>query len=287
MSATETEETEQTVEMDAQADGQASDAPSDDTPSDDAEAATSEASESPADDTDTEGGAAENAKTEDAEAAEGVDVTMAPPDRVEELFDLANSSLERLDEAATSVTALAKSQQEAVEQSGELAPAFKATMETAAAEALESGGETLKKQIEEAAEETTTALKASLDESRQAVEQMATATGLFKRQMWRNSLFASLAGASIGLIAVLLAGWLMTWWVRGDVDALREERRELVSEVRTLKETADDWASRFGRADVSTCELPGEIERPCVRIDHTAGNFRGEKGEHYRILWGY
>ena len=282
MSATETEETEETVEMDAKADEQASG-----TQTDDAEAASSEASESLADDATTDGASTEDSQTEDADLEAAVDVTMAPPDRVEELFDLANSSLERLDEAATSVTALAKSQQEAVEQSGELAPAFKATMETAAAEALESGGETLKKQIEEAAEETTTALKASLDESRQAVEQMAAATGIFKRQMWRNSLFASLAGAGIGLVAILLAGWVMTWWVRNDVEALREERRELVSEVRMLKETASDWASRFGRAEVSTCELPGEGSRPCVRIDHTAGNFRGEKGEHYRILWGY
>lgn len=221
-----------------------------------------------------------------ADQAQADEVTMLPPDRVEELFELASKSLDRLDEASVSVKSLADSQQQAVEQSGELAPAFKKAMEEAAAEALENGGEALTKQVEEAAAETTKALEASLVSSQQAVEQMEAAGASFKVQAWRNSLFASLAAACIGLIAVLLAGWLMTWWVRGDVDAMREERRELVSEIRTLKETADDWASRFGRADVSTCEIPGEGEQPCVRIDVDAGTFRGEKGEHYRVLWG-
>jgi len=181
---------------------------------------------------------------------------------------------------------MADSQQQAVEQSGELAPAFKKAMEEAAAEALENGGTALSKHIEEAAAETTKALEAALAGSQQAVEQMEAAGSKIKALAWRNSLFASLAAASIGLIAVLLAGWMMTWWVRGDVDAMREERRELTSEIRTFKETAEDWAARFGHADVSTCEIPGEGERPCVRVDVDAGVFRGEKGEHYRVLWG-
>jgi len=225
--------------------------------------------------------------SENIAAEQTEDITMSPPDRVEELFDLATKSLARLDEAAETVKALAQSQQQAVEQSGELAPAFKKTMEEAAAEALESGGDALKKQVEEAASETVSALQASVASTQENVQQMEAGTAKFAAQIWRNALLASLAGAGVGLLAMLLAAWLMTWWVRADVDAMREERRDLAAEIRNLRETADEWAAKYGRAEVSNCAVPGEGERPCVRIDDRAGNFRGEKGEHYRVLWGY
>lgn len=88
--------------------------------------------------------------------------------------------------------------------------------------------------------------------------------------------------AAGGVLAVLLAGWLMVWWQRYQVESLAEEKTALLGEVTALQKQANQWAAKAGRADLDKC---GDKGRVCVRVDKAAGGY-GKEGDYY-VLRGY
>ena len=83
----------------------------------------------------------------------------------------------------------------------------------------------------------------------------------------------------------LFLGYLMTWWLRAEIDSLGQQKLMLAAEISQMEKTAQQLEGKGGKGEVTKC---GARERLCVRVDEKAGGF-GEKGEGkvYRVIWGY
>jgi len=136
-----------------------------------------------------------------------------------------------------------------------------------AADAIKESFAPILQQMQNAADEATTA-QAALTNSSQT----------FKRQHVINT---SLAGFG-AILLILFACWVSTVWQRQAVIDLNAQKKQLNDEIQTLQANADEWVQKAGKAKIERC---GDKGRLCVHIDAKAGAF-GDKSD-YMILKGY
>jgi hypothetical protein len=98
-----------------------------------------------------------------------------------------------------------------------------------------------------------------------------------------------LLGWVVGAVAALvLLGWLASaavlWWDRGTIAAAALEKARLQTEVAELKANYDGWVKAGVQEKVIRCN-PGN--RPCIRVNESAGPFESQGHNDYRVIQGY
>lgn len=96
---------------------------------------------------------------------------------------------------------------------------------------------------------------------------------------WRSYAGLAIAGSAT---AVLLVGWLTTWWLRSEVQGLRDQRREIAAEVVELKANAENWERRAGRAKLVDCDGKGHL---CVRVYDNVQYMVNNEDGYYMIRY--
>ena len=80
---------------------------------------------------------------------------------------------------------------------------------------------------------------------------------------WRGLAVIITARAGL-LLAVWLGGRATTAWHQHEIEQLLEERDALTAEIAELRDGAEAWKTKAGRAKLTNC---GEQRRLCVRVD--------------------
>lgn len=166
----------------------------------------------------------------------------------------------------------------------EVGPVVAQSARVAAKAAVEEGlagaGETATAAVEQAA-------KPLLDGLSGVTAQAGAMEAALRRAVgwatWR--LLGRGLAAVVGLAAVLwLAQGAASWWGWRGLDAVRAQKVVLQAEVAELRANRDALVREGMLARIVRCN-PGN--RPCVRINETAGVFESGGQADYRVLRGY
>ena len=88
--------------------------------------------------------------------------------------------------------------------------------------------------------------------------------------------------------ATVVLGWLMSsgvlWWNTSAIGAAQERKAELQAEVAELQANRDALVKAGALARVTRCN-PGN--RPCIRVNESAGAFESQGHDDYRVIQGY
>jgi hypothetical protein len=88
--------------------------------------------------------------------------------------------------------------------------------------------------------------------------------------------------------SLVLLGWLASaavlWWDTGSIANARLRKAQLAAEVEEMKANQDAWVKAGMLGKLERCS-PGN--RPCVRVDESAGAFGREGRNDYRVILGY
>jgi len=212
---------------------------------------------------------------------------MKEEQQLEVLYGMVQKSLESLEEVSAQIAEQTAANTKSVETVQSMAPVLQNLTSHETATTMRSGFEILSKGVVKtvtaAGQESAAKIQASSDEAKVVIKELKTAQAGIRRDWWFIALLTTLFGAT----GVLVAGILMTWWMRADIDSMREERRSIAVDIAALKETAAQWEAKLGRAEVTTCRTVEGRQRLCVRIDEEAGSFGGKDEKTYRVIWGY
>mgnify|MGYP003675207995 CR=1 FL=1 len=212
---------------------------------------------------------------------------MKEEQQLEVLYGMVQKSLERLDEASERSELAAREQSAAGIALRELASKLQHTVKETTQGSIALGVDKLSGQVAqsvgEAGEKTAASLAESDQAARIAVRELNAATRSFRRSWWRITLGATMLGIS----GVMVAGYLMSWWMRADIESMQAERRSLAADIASLKKTSAQWEAKLGKAEVTTCKSLDDRQHLCVRVDEEAGGFSGKDEKTYRVIWGY
>ncbi len=93
----------------------------------------------------------------------------------------------------------------------------------------------------------------------------------------------------MGLGATLvLFGWLVSsgvlWWNTSAIGAAQERKAELQAEVAEMQANRDALIKAGALARVTRCNPDN---RPCIRVNESAGAFENQGHDDYRVIQGY
>jgi hypothetical protein len=115
----------------------------------------------------------------------------------------------------------------------------------------------------------------------QAGQADAALRGVVAWASWR--LLGWVMAAVAGLVLLgWLASTLVLWWDTGTIAAAQLRKAQLQGEVAALEATHDAWVKLGLLGKMTRCN-----SRPCIRVDESAGAFRSEGHDDYRIIQGY
>ncbi len=90
-----------------------------------------------------------------------------------------------------------------------------------------------------------------------------------------------------GVAGLVLLGWLAStlvlWWDTGTIAAAQVQKAQLQAQVAELQANYDGWVKAGMLGKIIRC--PGN--RPCLRVDESAGAFQSEGHNDYRVIQGY
>ena len=128
--------------------------------------------------------------------------------------------------------------------------------------------------------------------------EMTERAGQAEAALRRVVLWASwrlLGWAVAGVAGLVLLGWLMSvltlWWDRGAITAVRVQKAQMQvevaqmqAEVAEMQANHDGWVKAGMLSKLERCS-PGN--RPCIRVNESAGVFEGQGHNDYRVIQGY
>jgi len=119
------------------------------------------------------------------------------------------------------------------------------------------------------------------DVSAEAKQAEVALRGVIRWASWR---LLGWGLASIGGLALLwwLAVCAVLWWDTSAIGTVQLQKVQLQSEIAELKASHDAWVRAGMLSKVEQC---GPKNRPCVRVDESAGSY-GDQSD-YRIIRGY
>ena len=202
-------------------------------------------------------------------------------EKLDSLLDLAKNADNQKEAIQAAIDALAKERAGLAETSAAIAASADVVKESAGqvAPAIATAATTVFDDLQRAANQAICDLSSAVQGAREAGSTLHRAGKSFT---WKwIALVGSVAAGCIAAIA--LGAWMSVWWQRHQVEVLSAEKVQLTAEVAKLRAGAAAWASRAGRADLSSC---GKPDRVCVRVDKTAGEF-GDANAQYYVLYGY
>ncbi len=156
----------------------------------------------------------------------------------------------------------------------------RAGVQLAVTESLSSVGPMLAAKVDGAMQAMEGAVSGAASTAHQATAAMRE---VVEWASWR------LLGWIVGLgLTLILVGWLASaavlWWDRGAIAEAQLEKGQLQSQVAELKANYDGWVKTGFQGKIIRCN-PGN--RPCIRINESAGNFSKEEKGDYRVIYGY
>lgn len=189
-----------------------------------------------------------------------------------------------------SMMVLAEDQQKAAQAAIDDLKAQQAALSDLAQGVQRAASQAARSAVHDAMSETIKGASAALDagarDAQEAAEAAKTAAEAFPAVVGRVGWRITLIGAVAALLVVLIvagAGALSLTWQQRQVDALRQQRADLVDEVASLKAGAEAFAAKAGKAQLTTC---GDKRRLCVLVDTKAGTFGGGDAT-YVVIKGY
>lgn len=213
---------------------------------------------------------------------------MKEEQQLEVLYGMVQKSLEGLKATSAHLAQQSKANAKSVAAIEAMAPQLEKAVSQATASTMRVGFETLSqglaRRVTDAGQQTAKALDASSREARQVIAALNSTQAGIRRDLWRGALIWTF----IGGFGVLAMGYLMTWWLRAEIDSLGQQKLSLQAEIAQMQETAQQWKAKAGKAELTNCQAMDGRQRLCVRVNEEAGRFSG-KGEEktYRVIWGY
>jgi hypothetical protein len=110
-------------------------------------------------------------------------------------------------------------------------------------------------------------------------------TAMRRVVLWASWRLLGWVIAAIAALSVLwwLAGAAVLWWDDSAIRNAQAEKAHLEAEVAALQANYDDWVQKGMLGKLEHC---GPKDRPCIRVDESAGAF-GDDTHHYWVIKGY
>lgn len=123
------------------------------------------------------------------------------------------------------------------------------------------------------------------------LDKVADGAGQAEVALRRVVLWASwrLLGWGVAAIASLVLLWWLAssavlWWDAGAIGTAQLHKAQLEAEVAQLQATRDGWVKAGMLGRLERCN-PGN--RPCIRVNESAGAFGTDGHDDYRVILGY
>lgn len=120
-----------------------------------------------------------------------------------------------------------------------------------------------------------------ISEAKQASAELLIAASKAKESgnfLQQKGFLLSVLIVSVTILCIFFGVGLMKW----TISKLEKEENNIRNEIVRLKNTADEFARKAGKADLNTCD-----GRLCIRVDKKAGEFESNEKETFMVIYGY